>query len=168
MGRHSLGRPTVSALPRADVVQFYRDGVVHPGLRTLPLAINGHHIENANITWVPCNYGGARPQWICPRCNEHVLHLYFAHNLLKSFRRVRDYGFLHASAKRTLHLIQLVLKALPASVTPTKKTSAKVYAAPSAHRHPRLYATRLALRITRNGVDDAPTSTHPIGGLLAT
>jgi hypothetical protein len=78
MGKHSLGRPTVSSLPRADIVQFYRDGHVRPGLLTLPLGINGHHVENANITWVPCNYGGARPQWICPRCNEHVLHLYFA------------------------------------------------------------------------------------------
>lgn len=41
---------------------------------------------------------------------ETFLWLVFQHVLPKGFRRVRDYGFLHANAKLTLRLIQLVLK----------------------------------------------------------
>ena len=37
------------------------------------------------------------------------LWLIFQHVLPKGFRRVRDYGFLHANAKKLLSLVQLVL-----------------------------------------------------------
>ncbi len=43
---------------------------------------------------------------------EMFLWLVFQHVLPKGFRRVRDYGFLHANAKKTLRLIQLVLKVI--------------------------------------------------------
>ena len=40
---------------------------------------------------------------------EDFLYLVFQHVLPKGFRRVRDYGFLHANAKKLLSLVQLVL-----------------------------------------------------------
>jgi len=43
---------------------------------------------------------------------EDFLWLVLQHVLPKSFRRVRDYGFLHGNAKRLLHLVQLVLQVL--------------------------------------------------------
>ena len=41
------------------------------------------------------------------------LHLILQHVLPKGFRRTRDYGFLHGNAQKTLHQIQLLLKAAP-------------------------------------------------------
>ena len=40
---------------------------------------------------------------------EDFIYLILQHVLPKGFRRVRDYGFLHANAKRLLSLVQLVL-----------------------------------------------------------
>jgi len=41
---------------------------------------------------------------------EDFLQLIIQHVLPKAFRRVRDYGFLHANAKRLLTLVQLILQ----------------------------------------------------------
>jgi hypothetical protein len=41
---------------------------------------------------------------------EDFLHLILQHVLPKGFRRVRDYGFLHGNAKRSLLLIQMILR----------------------------------------------------------
>lgn len=41
---------------------------------------------------------------------EDFLHLLALHVLPSGFRRVRDYGFLHANAKRVRSLVQLILK----------------------------------------------------------
>ncbi len=41
---------------------------------------------------------------------EVFLHLILQHVLPKGFRRVRDYGFLHANAKKLLSLVQLILR----------------------------------------------------------
>ncbi len=40
---------------------------------------------------------------------EDFLHLIMQHVLPKGFRRVRDYGFLHGNAKKSLFLVQLIL-----------------------------------------------------------
>jgi len=40
---------------------------------------------------------------------EDFLWLILQHVLPKGFRRIRDYGFLHGNAKRSLYLIQRVL-----------------------------------------------------------
>jgi hypothetical protein len=40
---------------------------------------------------------------------EDFLNLLMQHVLPKGFRRVRDYGFLHGNAKKTLFLVQLIL-----------------------------------------------------------
>jgi len=41
---------------------------------------------------------------------EDFLHLVLKHVLPRGFRRVRDYGFLHANAKSQLKLVQLILQ----------------------------------------------------------
>lgn len=46
---------------------------------------------------------------------EDFLWLVLQHVLPKGFRRVRDYGFLHSNAKRTLSLVQLVLQVIIAA-----------------------------------------------------
>lgn len=43
---------------------------------------------------------------------KYFIWLVFQHVLPKGFRRVRDYGFLHGNAKRTLHFIQTLLNVL--------------------------------------------------------
>ena len=40
---------------------------------------------------------------------EDFLHLILQHVLPRGFRRARDYGFLHANAKKLLALVQLIL-----------------------------------------------------------
>ena len=57
------------------------------------------------------------------RClkGEDFLWLILQHVLPKGFRRVRDYGFLHGNAKKTLDLIRWVLKVHIAPGTPVKR-----------------------------------------------
>jgi len=52
---------------------------------------------------------------------EDFLHLILQHVLPRGFRRVRDYGFLHANAKKTLALVQLVLHVLLQDVIPRSR-----------------------------------------------
>jgi len=49
---------------------------------------------------------------------EVFLWLVLQHVLPNGFRRVRDYGFLHGNAKRTLKLVQRILNVLTESITP--------------------------------------------------
>ena len=49
---------------------------------------------------------------------EDFLYLVLKHVLPRGFRRVRDYGFLHANAKRILVLVQLILQV---KIMPTEK-----------------------------------------------
>ena len=49
---------------------------------------------------------------------EEFLHLIVQHVLPKGFRRVRDYGFLHGNAKRTLSLVQLILHVIIKELAP--------------------------------------------------
>jgi hypothetical protein len=49
---------------------------------------------------------------------EDFLWLVLQHVLPKSFRRVRDYGFLHGNAKKLLSLVQMVLHVLIKACAP--------------------------------------------------
>ena len=52
---------------------------------------------------------------------DQFLNIVLQHALPKGFRRVRDYGFLHGNAKKTLHQLQLLLKPkLPKSIRSDK------------------------------------------------
>ena len=57
--------------------------------------------------------------------SEHFLFLRFQHVLPKGLRRVRDYGFLHGNARRTLRLIQLLLQVLPTLDKPRARPTLK-------------------------------------------
>ena len=56
---------------------------------------------------------------------EDFLWLVLQHVLPKGFRRVRDYGFLHANAKILLSLVQLVLQVLIESCAPRPRPAFK-------------------------------------------
>lgn len=56
---------------------------------------------------------------------EAFLHLILQHVLPKGFRRVRDYGFLHANAKRLLILVQLILHVLIKTTPPKSRPEFK-------------------------------------------
>jgi hypothetical protein len=59
---------------------------------------------------------------------EDFLWLVLQHVLPKSFRRVRDYGFLHGNAKKLLSLVQMVLHVLIKACAPRPRP---VLSAPS-------------------------------------
>ncbi len=50
------------------------------------------------------------------------LFLLLSHTLPKRFRRVRDYGFLHGNARKTLQKIQIILRSTP-TPTPSRKSN---------------------------------------------
>jgi len=52
---------------------------------------------------------------------EAFLHLILQHVLPSGFRRVRDYGFLHANAKKRLALVQLILQVILQRVMPRSR-----------------------------------------------
>ncbi len=52
---------------------------------------------------------------------EDFLNLIFQHVLPKSFRRVREYGFLHGNAKKTLFLVQLILHVIIKNIKQRKR-----------------------------------------------
>lgn len=52
---------------------------------------------------------------------EAFLHLILQHVLPRGFRRVRDYGFLHANAKKLLALVQLILQVFLKAIIPRRK-----------------------------------------------
>lgn len=56
---------------------------------------------------------------------EAFLHLILQHVLPRGFRRVRDYGFLHANAKKLLLLVQLVLHVIIKEVLPRSRPAFK-------------------------------------------
>jgi len=59
------------------------------------------YLESQSKTWKIRTVTGA-----------HFLFLVSQHALPKGFRRVRDFGFLHGNAKKTLRLIQWILKVM--------------------------------------------------------
>jgi len=73
--------------------------------------------KDGNVTF---KYVQSRTGKICYRTlkGEDFLWLVLQHVLPKSFRRVRDYGFLHGNAKKLLSLVQMVLQVLIEACAP--------------------------------------------------
>jgi hypothetical protein len=120
------------ALPPRWVVDCRHVGNGLPALQYLPRylyrgVINENNILRDDGTHMTFQYKEGRSGSYKTRrvTGEHFLLLLFQRVLPKSFRRIRDYGFLHANAKRTLHLIQLVLQALPTPVKPATRPTLK-------------------------------------------
>lgn len=73
-GRSRLTRrATVAEFGRLDVRYARRVGAIVDGAELLALAENTYR-----LAWSPCQFGGARPWWICPRCGERAAILYLA------------------------------------------------------------------------------------------
>ena len=121
-----------AALPQNWVVDCRHVGNGRPALQYLSRYLYRGVISEDNIlhddaTHVTFRYrDGQSGEYKTRRVTgEHFLFLLFQHVLPKGFRRVRDYGFLHGNARRTLRLIQLILQALPALAKPRARPALK-------------------------------------------
>lgn len=102
--------------PQEWVVDCAHVGQGLPALKYLSRYLYRGVITENNI--ISCQSGQVRFRYIesetgktCYRTlnGEDFLWLVLQHVLPRSFRRVRDYGFLHGNAKRILKLVQLIL-----------------------------------------------------------
>lgn len=67
--RFRARRATLADLPRVDVINLYRRGVVTPEM---------DNVGSTALDWTPCNFGGQRPWFCCPErhCARRVAVLY--------------------------------------------------------------------------------------------
>jgi len=103
--------------PTKWVAQCKRGGRGLPALQYLSRSlywgvINNNNIINGdgkNVTfqYKDSNTGTMKTR---PMKGEVFVALILQHTLPKGFRRARDYGFLHGNAKRTLRLVQWILR----------------------------------------------------------
>ena len=75
-------------------------------------AVTFQYLESKSKTWQRKTMAG-----------EDFLWQILQHVLPKGFRRIRDYGFLHGNAKKTLQLIQLLLKVMVGPLKPIERPS---------------------------------------------
>ena len=106
-----------SNIPREWVVDCQHVGQGLPALKYLSRylyrgVISENNIINDDGTTITFRYLDSQSGTFKTRSvkGELFLWLVFLHVLPKGFRRVRDFGFLHGNAKKTLSLIQLILK----------------------------------------------------------
>jgi hypothetical protein len=122
---NDAGLPIPAALPKKWVVDVTSVGTGKPALAYLSAYLYRGVIREKNIIahqngTVTFNYidgatGDTRSRTLR---GPDFLWLVLQHVLPKGFRRVRDYGFLHGNAKKTLNLVQLVLRVIIDAVPP--------------------------------------------------
>jgi len=76
--------------------------------------------ENGKVTFSYVNSATKKTEYRTLK-GEDFLYLVLKHVLPRGFRRVRDYGFLHANAKKILVLVQLVLQVRLSSIVKRKR-----------------------------------------------
>ena len=76
--------------------------------------------QNGNVTFKYVESRTGKTRYLTLK-GEDFLWLVLQHVLPKSFRRVRDYGFLHGNAKRLLSLVQMVLHVLIEACAPRSR-----------------------------------------------
>jgi hypothetical protein len=87
--------------------------------------------ENAIISvqdgWVTFSYTDSKTGKTQYRTlkGEELCWLVLQHVLPKGFRRIRDFGFLHGNAKKTLQLVQLVLRVIVEIIIPRPRPAFK-------------------------------------------
>jgi len=125
-----LHRP--NALPRKWVANCTYAGNGKPALKYLARYLYRGVISENNIVAnqngkVTFKYMDSQSGQINYRTadGEDFLWLVLQHVLPKGFRRVRDYGFLHANSKKLLALVQLVLRVLTESFEPRPRPAFK-------------------------------------------
>jgi len=104
-------------IPQKWVVDCRHVGKGLPALKYMSRYLYRGVISEKNIisddgTTITFRYRDTQAETWKTRCvkGEQFLWLVFQHVLPKGFRRVRDFGFLHGNAKKSLRLIQLILK----------------------------------------------------------
>lgn len=109
--------------PKQWVAQCQSVGRGLPALQYLSRYLYRGVISNNNIlhddgTRVTFRYQDSKTKKMKTRClpGEEFIHLILQHTLPKSFRRTRDYGFLHGNAKRVLQRVQWLLKVVVPSI----------------------------------------------------
>ena len=114
LNHHHLGIP--HGTPKQWVVNVINVGKGLPALKYLSRylyrgVISEKNIiknENGRVTFKYINSTTKQTEYRTLK-GEEFLYLILRHVLPRGFRRVRDYGFLHANAKTTLKLVQLIL-----------------------------------------------------------
>ena len=83
-GRHmGPGRATVESVPSISIIELYRAGKISKDAEAAYLGPEGGPAPVlAQIAWLPCPFGGARPLWRCPCCNRRVEWLYWRRDQL--------------------------------------------------------------------------------------
>ncbi len=116
------------------VVDCLHVGKGLPALKYLSRYLYRGVISEKNIIsnqqgWITFQYTESCTGKTCHRSlkGEDFLWLILQHVLPKGFRRLRDYGFLHANAKKLLSLVQLVLHVI---ITLTKPKPRPVFKCP--------------------------------------
>lgn len=67
-----MGKRTTKGRTSIDVRQMH----IPPGAKGVRVSTGLGNGELVRISWTPCNYGGQRAWWICPRCGQRVAVLY--------------------------------------------------------------------------------------------
>ena len=124
-GLHRAGLAIPDALPRAWVVDCRHVGQGQPALKYLSRYLYRGVLSERNIvadrdgqvtfSYTDSATGATRHRTLA---GEDFLWLLLQHVLPKGLRRVRDYGFLHGNAKRTLSRVQLALHVVIAAGAP--------------------------------------------------
>ena len=111
------GIPVPGNLPKQWVADCRHVGKGLPALQYLSRylykgVIAEHRIISDDGTHVTFRYQESRTGKMVSRRvpGETFLYLVFQHVLPKGFRRIRDYGFLHGNASKTLRVIQWVMR----------------------------------------------------------
>jgi len=111
--------------PKEWVVDCAHVGRGKPALKYLSRylyrgVISENSIVSVQDGWVTFKYTDSKTGKTQYRTlkGEDFCWLVLQHVLPKGFRRIRDYGFLHGNAKKTLKLVQLVLRVIIEIISP--------------------------------------------------
>ncbi|GMR01504.1 MAG: IS91 family transposase [Gammaproteobacteria bacterium] len=129
---YNAGLSLPDKIPQKWVVDCRHVGKGLPALKYLSRYLYRGVISEKNImsddgTHVTFRYRDSKTEtWKTRRVKgEQFLWFVFQHVLPKGFRRVRDFGFLHGNAKKSLRLIQLILKVVLAWPEPRTRPTFK-------------------------------------------
>jgi hypothetical protein len=119
-------------VPKEWVVDCAHVGRGKPALKYLSRylyrgVISENSIVSVQDGWVTFKYTDSKTGKTQYRTlkGEDFCWLVLQHVLPKGFRRIRDYGFLHGNAKKTLKLVQLVLRVIIEIITPRPRPGFK-------------------------------------------
>ena len=135
--RAGISFPT--GLPKKWIVRCTRVGQGLPALQYLSRYLYRGVIQEKNLIGydraartVTFRYQDAKTKQSAYRTMGLIEFIWqiLRHVLPTGFRRVRDYGFLHANAKRLLTLLQIVLRVI---IPPTSMRAARPFTCPLCH-----------------------------------